>query len=75
MIFYVSWADPYYDARKLDPLTYQVKIPYETEEELYKNVYDIINDIAVKADDHNCQVDMNAWGRGNWSYMVAVRPF
>jgi DNA invertase Pin-like site-specific DNA recombinase len=54
----------YYAMKKLDSLTYQVTIPYQTEEELNKKVDDLMDEIVREVDNRNCQVDIDAWEEG-----------
>ncbi len=53
-------ADPQYDATRRPNGEYELKVPYDTDEELDEAVNDLLTDIACGADDRHCFSESHA---------------
>jgi predicted transcriptional regulator len=53
-----------FDVKRLESGNYELTVPYQSDEELDKAVYDLLTEISQEAEMRNCFIETDAWEEG-----------
>lgn len=62
-----------YDMKILDTGNYSLTIPYQSDEDLDKTVYSLLDEISQEADIRHCHIDVDIWEQGTERNMVGLK--